>query len=152
MASTGTAAAAKSQQDIYEMFFTQEGYDKSKLSKAEHDVLTESEAEEKKKKEAEKKDEKKETEAAASKKTEPLVIELNNIEDRIDRLTLGSAEILDGLVDGDGETLLYLAKSEKGYELWSLKPRENELKRLWENEAPKPSAREDPLSSDDPAR
>jgi len=37
----------KRQQDIYEMFFTQEAYDKSKLSKAAYDILTDSEAEQK---------------------------------------------------------------------------------------------------------
>ena len=55
------------------------------------------------------------------------------------RLTLGSVAITDGLLTSDGETLLYLVKSEKGYDLWSLKLRENELKRLWETEAPKAS-------------
>jgi tricorn protease len=143
----GDGGSAKSQQDIYEMFFTQEAYDKSKLSKAEYDILTESEAEQKKKKDAEKKDQNKETEADGQKKTEPIAIDLNNIEDRTARLTLGSAQIADGLLTPDGETLLYLAKTEKGYELWSLKVRESELKRLWETEAPKPS----PYSDNEPA-
>ena len=139
----GDGSAAKSQQDIYEMFFTQKAYDRSKLSKAEYDILTESEAEQKKKKDAGKKEENKEADTTAPKKIEPIVVDLNNIEDRIDRLTLGSAQIADGLLTSDGETLLYLAKSEKGYELWSLKLRESELKRLWETEAPKPSIRDD---------
>ncbi len=137
----GDGYSANPQQDIYEMFFTQEAYDRSKLSKAEYDILTESEAEEKKKKDAEKKGENKEPDTNATKKVEPLAIDLNNIEDRIDRLTLGSAPIADGLLTSDGETLLYLANSEKGYVLWSLKPREGELKRLWEFETPKPSPR-----------
>jgi tricorn protease len=140
----GDGGSAKSQQDIYEMFFTQQAYDRTKLSKAEYDILTESEGEEKKKKEAGKKAENKEEDANAPKKIEPLTIDLNNIEDRIDRLTLGSAQIVDGLLTGDGETLLYLAKSEKGYELWSLKLRESELKRLWENESPKAPMRDVP--------
>ena len=137
MASTGMATPRKSQQDIYEMFFTQEAYDRSKLSKAEYDILTESEAEQKKKKDAEKKEENKETDANAPKKIEPIAIDLNNIEDRIDRLTLGSSQIADGLLTTDGETLLYLSKSEKGYELWSLKLRERELKRLMGNRSTK---------------
>ena len=103
------------------MFFTQEAYDKSKLSKAEYDILTDSEAEQKKKKDAEKKDQNKETETDTQKKTESVAIDLNNIEDRITRLTLGLAQIADGILTPDGETLLYLVKSEKGYELWSLK-------------------------------
>src|SRR6202035_2479574 len=57
----GDGSSAKRQQDIYEMFFTQEAYDKSKLSKVEYGILTDSEAEQKKKKDAEKKDQNKET-------------------------------------------------------------------------------------------
>ena len=79
----GDGYSANGQQDIYEMFFTQEAYDRSKLSKAEYDILTEPEAE-KKKKEAEKKEENKETAANAPKKIEPLAIDLDNIEDRSD--------------------------------------------------------------------
>jgi C-terminal processing protease CtpA/Prc len=138
----GDGASAKSQQDIYEMFFTQQAFDRSKLSKAEYDILTEGEAEEKKKQDAQKKEESKEIEANAAKKIEPIAVDLNNIEDRITRLTLGSSQIEDGLLTNDGETLLYIAKSQKGYELWSLKWRDKELKRLWEFETPKPSRRE----------
>jgi tricorn protease len=139
----GDGLSSRSQQDIYEMFFTQESYDKSKLSKAEYDILTESEAEAKKKKEADKKEGNKETDTNGAKKIEPIAIDLKDIEDRMDRLTLGSTQIEDGLLSGDGETLLYLAKSVKGYELWSLKLRERELKRLWETEAQKTSARDE---------
>jgi tricorn protease len=134
----GDGLGESSQQDIYEMFFTQEAYDRFKLSKAEYDILAESEAEQKKKNEADKKEGNKPTEANAPKKVEPIAVELNNIEDRIERLTLGSSQIVDGLLTTDGETLLYLANSAKGYELWTLKLRERELKRLWENEAAKP--------------
>jgi tricorn protease len=138
----GDGGSAKSQVDVYEMFFSQETYDRSKLPKAEYDILKEAEDEEKKKKEAaEKKQENKEAETNASKKIEPVKIDLANIEDRVSRVTLGSAPIRDALLTSDGETLVYLAKSEKGYELWSLKPREREIKRLWEFEAPTPSGR-----------
>jgi tricorn protease len=138
----GDGGTASTQQDIYAMYFTQEAYDRSKLPKAEYDILSESEAEAKKKQEAENKEKNKEADSNAPKKVEPIRIELNNIEDRIARLTLGSAEIEDGRLTKDGEALLYLVKSEKGYELWSLKLREQELKRLWEFEAPKGSRTE----------
>jgi Tol biopolymer transport system component/C-terminal processing protease CtpA/Prc len=141
----GDGGSAPSQADIYEMFFTQDAYNRSKLSKAEYDILAESEAEAKKKQEDEKKQENKESDANAPKKVEPIAIDLNNIEDRIVRLTLGSAQIEDGRLTNDGETLIYLVKSDKGYELWSLKPREGELKRLWEFEAPKGSRIEIPF-------
>ena len=135
----GDGHSGETQLDIYEMFFTQGAYDRFKLPKAEYDIVTESEAEQKKKKDAEKKEDNKETDASA-KKVEPVTIDLNNIEDRVERLTLGSTQIEDGLLTNDGETLLYLAKSQKGYELWSLKLREGELKRLWETEAAKSSS------------
>src|SRR5215469_2783959 len=136
----GDGFPEKSQQDVYEMFFTQEAFDRSRLSKAEYDILKEAADEEKKKKEAaEKNEENKETETKTPKN--PISLDLNNIEDRVTRLTLGSTPIEDALLTKDGETLVYLAKSDKGYELWSLKLREKELKRLWEFETPKPSAR-----------
>ncbi len=138
----GDGGSSKSQTDVYQMFFSQEAYDRSKLSKAEYDILKEAEDEAKKKKEtAEKKEENKEAETTAPKKIEPVNIDLNNIEDRVSRLTLGSTRIEDALLTSDGETLVYLTKSDKGYELWSLKLRERELKRLWEFETPKPSGR-----------
>jgi Tol biopolymer transport system component/C-terminal processing protease CtpA/Prc len=138
----GDGSGAKSQRDVYQMFFSQEAYDRSKLSKAEYDILKEAEDEEKKKKDAAgKKEENKEAETTAAKKIEPVKFDLNNIEDRVSRLTLGSMPIEGALLTSDGETLIYLAKSEKGYELWSLKLRERELKRLWEFETPKPSGR-----------
>src|SRR5260370_28369257 len=138
----GDSGTAGSQEDVYEMFFSQEAYDRSKLSKAEYDILKEAEDEEKKKKDAaEKKEENKEAETNAPKKIEPVKIDLNNIEERVSRLTLGSSPIEDGLLTSDGETLVYLAKSEKGHALWSLKLREGELKRLWEFETPKASGR-----------
>jgi tricorn protease len=40
--------------DVYQMFFTQETFDRSKLSKAEYEILKEKEDEEKKKKESNK--------------------------------------------------------------------------------------------------
>jgi tricorn protease len=138
----GDGGSAKSQRDVYQMFFSQEAYDRSKLSKAEFDILKAAEDEEKKKKDAAgKKEENKEPETNALKKAEPVKIDLNNIEDRVSRLTLGSAPIEDALLANDGETLFYMDKSDKGYQLWSLKLRERELKRLWEFETPKPSGR-----------
>ena len=76
----GDGAAARNQGDVYEMFFSQEAYDRSKLSKAEYDILKETEDEEKKKKDAAEKKEKednKEAETNASKKIEPVKIDLN---------------------------------------------------------------------------
>lgn len=129
----GDGYSSRAQVDVYEMFFTQEAHDRSKLSKAEYDILKEREDDEKKKKDAGK-DEKKPSDKPEP--TSPVAIELNGIEDRTTRLTLGSTPIADATLTNDGETLVYLVKSDKGYDLWSLKLREKELKRLSPFEAP----------------
>ncbi|MBV9671774.1 MAG: PD40 domain-containing protein, partial [Verrucomicrobia bacterium] len=129
----GDGYSEKSQSDIYEMFFTQQGFDRSKLSLDEYAILKE-------KQDIEKKNERAPTpEPAAHKPTEALKLDLNNIEDRVKRLTLGSSSIMDAALTPDGETLLYLAKGDKGVELWSVKLRDRELKRLAELPVPPPS-------------
>ena len=46
------------------------------------------------------------------------------------RLTIHSADMADAALTPDGERLLYLAKFEKGYDLWSFEPRKQEIKLL----------------------
>jgi tricorn protease len=139
--------------DAYETFFTQETLNRFNLSPAEYEILKANEDKAKKKKEEEKSKEEKEKdqptvqaspkETAASKedenqppKPEPIAIDLNRIEDRTARLTLASSRIAYAALSKDGEQLVYLAKSDKGFEIWLLKPRAKELKRLGEIEAP----------------
>src|SRR5215469_11893889 len=69
-------------------------------------------------------------------KVEPIKIDLTNIEDRTARLTLASAKLADFALTKDGEQLVYLAKADKGFDLWLLKPRTKDLKRLGAFEAP----------------
>jgi tricorn protease len=145
----GDGAGQLPQVDVYEMFFSREAFDRFHLSPAEFAVLKEQEDEAKKEKDKQKTEkpgasptptpspsaEQKPaaTPAAAEPgKAEPLTIDLKNIEDRTARLTLASSQVADAHLTKDGETLVYLAKSAKGYELWSLKPRDKELKRLAE--------------------
>jgi tricorn protease len=129
------------QLDVLEMFFTQDAYDRFNLSPAEYDILKAKEEEEKKKK----KEGDKETKEGAkdqssptpepTPKVEPVSIDLKDIEDRTARLTLASTRLADAALSPDGEQLVYLARSEKGFDLWSLKPRQKELKRLAQLEA-----------------
>lgn len=127
--------------DAYGMFLTQESFDRFNQTKAEYELQQEREKKDKDKdkdkKETEKKDDaKKETpekdakKEKEDKKVEPLKIELDGIEDRITRLTIHSSDLADAVITPDGETLLYLAKFEKGFDLWQNKPRENETKLL----------------------
>jgi len=45
---------------------------------------------------------------------------LENLEDRTERLTLTSAQIGDAKLSKDGEKLYYLARYDKGFNLWVL--------------------------------
>jgi len=151
--------AGDGQLDVFEMFFTQEAFDRFKLSPAEYEVLKAQEDEDKKKKEIEKSKDAKEQASASPQvsgspqpsqsaqpspspkkeetpKVEPIKIDLTDIEDRTARLTLASAGLADILLTKDGEQLVYMAKAEKGYDLWLLKPRTKDLKRLAQFEAP----------------
>ncbi len=146
-------------QDAYGMFLTQEAFDRFNQTKAEYELLQEREKKDKDKdkekdkdkkdddkkpaedkdkksdefkkddpkKDADAKDEKKDKE---KEKVEPVKIELEGIENRTVRLTIHSSELADAVITPDGETLLYLAKFEKGFDLWQHKPRENETKLL----------------------
>jgi len=129
-----------SNQDAYGMFFTQEDFDRFKLSKADFELLTEQEKKEKEKKDKKtadekksdekKKDDDKDEKKKEDKNVEPVKIDLKGIEDRTVRLTINSSTLADAVITPDGETVLYLAKFEKGYDLWQNKPRENETKLL----------------------
>jgi tricorn protease len=162
----GDGSGGGGQLDVFEMFFTQQAFDRFKLSPAEYDVVKAQEEEEKKKKEGEKSKESKEqgspspqtsasplatasaqaspsSQASASPqnkeetpKVEPIKIDLIDIEDRTARLTLASARLADFALTKDGEQLVYLARADKGFDLWLLKPRTKDLKRLAQFESP----------------
>lgn len=126
--------------DVYETFFTQEALNRFRLSPAEYEILKTNEDKAKKKKDEDKSKEAKGAEAIEEDenqppKLEPITIDLNRIEDRTARLTLASSRITYAALSKDGEQLVYLAKSDKGFEVWLLKPRTTELKRLGEIEA-----------------
>jgi tricorn protease len=126
----GYGYSSMTQLDVYEMFFTQEALDRFNLPEAEYQIVKEREEQQKKKEQKEKKEEEKEAEIP--KPVGPLKIELANIEDRTARLTLGSIPLADARLASDGETLFYLARGAKAYEVWSLALKKKELKRLAE--------------------
>ncbi len=112
--------------DAYAMFLTQKAFDRFNLSKGDFEILKKQEDDAKKAKEKDKKpDDKKDEE-----KKEPVEVDTNNIEDRFARLTLGSAQIIDSGLTPDGEQLIYLTKSDEGYDVWQNKLREKETKRI----------------------
>jgi tricorn protease len=117
------------QVDVYGMFFTQDAYDKFTLSEEEYDLLKEAEKEKEKEKKGDDKD-KKEEKDDKDKKVEPVKIDLIDIEDRISKLTIHSSTLSDAYISKDGKNLFYLAKFEKGFDLWKTDLRTRETKIL----------------------
>jgi Tol biopolymer transport system component/C-terminal processing protease CtpA/Prc len=116
------------QMDAYATFLTQEAFDRFKLSKEEFDLLKE---EEKKKGEDEKKkagEKEKKKGSGEETKVEPLKVELDRLQDRRVRLTLHSSSLSGAVLSKDGEKLYYLARFEKGFDLWQTELRTKETK------------------------
>lgn len=116
----GAAASGGSQADVYAMFFTQDAFDKFKLSK--EDAALVKEIEENK------------TKADTTKKKTPVkdsvVIDWDGLTQRKTKLTIHSSSLGDALVSKDGETLYYLARFERGMNLWTTNLRTRETKML----------------------
>ena len=123
------AQGGGAQSDAYAMFFTQEAWDRFRLTKEELALVKEAEEKkEKDKAEAAKKD------AAAAKekeaKPEDVAIDFDGLPIRKVRLTIHSSSLGDALISKDGDTLYYLARFEKGMNLWSTNLRTKETKML----------------------
>lgn len=122
--------------DLYGMFLTQESWDEFNLSKLEAELLAEAKKDvdspEKGDDKKEKKDKKKgdDKEEDKKKEVEPIEIELDGRKDRITRLTTHSSDLGAAIVSKDGTKLYYLAKFEKGYNLWETNLRTKETKIL----------------------
>ncbi|MEZ4954715.1 MAG: S41 family peptidase [Saprospiraceae bacterium] len=117
-----------SEMDVYGMFFTKEAYDQYKLDEEEYELQKENgkdEDDKKDKKEDDKKDDKKEEE-----KVEPIKIELDDIDERKVRLTVHSSHLSDAILAKDGSKLFYMARYEKGADLWETNLRTKETKVL----------------------
>ncbi|MEJ7766717.1 MAG: S41 family peptidase [Chitinophagaceae bacterium] len=110
--------------DVYAMFFDQAVYDRFKLSKDDYALLKERDEKEKVVKE-----EKKDTIA-----TKPMPVEqvwepsFDDLDTRKLRLTISSGNISDYFMSSDGDKLFYLARVEKGYDLWMTNTRTQETK------------------------
>jgi tricorn protease len=120
------------EQDVFAAFLTRKAWDRFKLDEGAYAQLVEKEKEKDKDKDKDKdkgKDKDKEKPAKPEVKLpDPVALELDGIEDRIVRLSMHSADLSDADLTPDGETLVYLAKFEKGYDLWKVVPRKKEIK------------------------
>lgn len=120
----GLKAVAQSggaQVDIYGMFLTVDGWDRYRLTKDEFALVKEAE-------------DKKEKDAAARKdpaaKPEEVVLDLDGADARKARFTIHSSSLGDAAVSKDGENLYYLARFERGMNLWTTNLRTKETKQL----------------------
>ena len=127
----GLRAAAMSggvQGDVYALFFTRDAYDRFRLTKEEAALLKE--IEEKKTKPEAPKDKKEPADKEKKEEVKPLVIDWGGLALRKVRLTIHSSSLGDALVNKDGDTLYYLARFEKGMNLWTTNLRTRETKML----------------------
>lgn len=104
-----------SEGDIFAMFFTRKGWDAFNMTKEEQELQKEKE---KLAKKGKKDDAKKEDTKKDSGKVAPIAFELDDLESRTARLTINSSFISDAVLTPEGDKLYYLAKFEKGYDLW----------------------------------
>lgn len=114
------ANSGSAQSDVYALFLTQDAYDKFRLSKEEYALW----------KEADDKAAKADSTKKRNAKNDTVSIDWEGLNYRKARLTLHSSSLADALVSKDGETLYYLARFEKGYNLWSTQLRTKETKML----------------------
>ncbi|MCO7224966.1 S41 family peptidase [Pleionea sp. CnH1-48] len=113
--------------NIFGIFLNQKSYDEFNLSKEELALKEELEEDKKKKAKDEEKEDKKDSKDESVKAID---INLKNIDDRTKRLTRHSSELGGGLLSKDGKKLYYLARFEKGFDLWEQDFKEGSTKKL----------------------
>ena len=118
------AQGGTAQQDAYAMFFDREAWERFKLSKDEFALVKE--AEDRQRRQAPIR--RSESGQALAREKKDLVLDLDGLDDRKARLTVASSSLGDALVSKDGEKLYYLARFEKGLNLWSTNLRTKETK------------------------
>lgn len=121
-----------SQTDVYAMFFDQAAWDRFRLSKEDLDIRKQEEKRDSTNKVADKTTKSTPKNAKTPAGIAPYAYEPNfkNLEDRTVRLTVGSADMADDVMSKDGEKLFYLARYDKGYDLWVTSTRTKETKVL----------------------
>jgi len=116
--------------DIYAMFFDQDAYDRFKLTKDEFALLKEKEDKEKSDATKPASKDPKDTSNKITPPEKGWEPNLEGVENRKIRLTINSGNISDYLMSSDGEKLYFMARVEKGYDLWVTNPRTRETKLL----------------------
>lgn len=125
-------------QDVMIVYLNRKTHELARMNKEQYEMYkqgekrakeAEAKAEKEKKADDDKKDKDNDKKADAD-KAEAIVIELDNIEDRIVRLTPSSGSLGGYTMNKDGETLYYIVSYEGSYDLWQLDLRERNNKVL----------------------
>jgi tricorn protease len=119
------------QTDIYAAYLTRAAWDRYKLDEAAYDQLASKEKNEDKGKgegKADAKDKSAKPAKETPKAAEAVAMDFDHIEDRISRLSFSSSDLAGAALSGDGEGLYFLARYDKGYDLWKYEPRKKEIK------------------------
>ncbi len=119
--------------DAYLMFLTSDAYDNFRLNKEERELKKELEKQEKERKDKEEEKEEKKKKSDKNKEDsikapKELKFELDDRRNRIVRLTRHSSNMSDAHLNKDASKLYYLARFEKGYDLWEQNFLENTTK------------------------
>ncbi len=114
------ANSGSSQADVYALFLTQKAWDDFNLSKEEAALA----------KDMEKTAKADSTKKKGIPKDTTVTIDWEGLSTRKAKLTIHSSSLSDALLSKDGESLYYLARFEKGYNLWSTNLRTKETKQL----------------------
>lgn len=126
------ATSGRSEVDVYTMFFTQDAYDKFKMSEEDYKLMKAiEEAQKEDKKEDEDKDKKGKKgkdEDKPKDKVEPLKFDWDGLRERKTRLTTHSSNLSDAVLSKDGEKLYYLSSFEDKNNLWETSLRTGETK------------------------
>lgn len=106
--------------DVVAAYLTQEAWDHFELSKEERNIRKGRDDSKKKDDDkAKDKDEDEDEDEDKEAKPVPVEIDFDHIEDRTVRLTIHSSDLAGFALTHKGEVLLYLARFEKGYDLWA---------------------------------
>lgn len=115
-----------SMNDVMIVFLNRAAYDKYRMNEEEYELMTDAEKKAKDAEESKKdKDEKKD-----SKDKKEILVELENIDSRIVRLTPASSDLGDAYITKDGKKLYYMSAFEGGYDLWVKDLRKGDTKLL----------------------
>ncbi len=121
----------QSEEDVFALFLTRAAWDRFNLTQAELELVQEAEGRpDDKGKGGGDGDGDKPKRFEPKPIPDPVAIELDGLEDRVARLTTHASRLADAVLTPDREQLLYLARFEKGYDLWRSNRRKGEVKLL----------------------